>query len=455
LQTGWSEAKRVGAQGAAIGVGGGASLGLASNLGAGAQGLTRGGQLLRSTLAGGGGQALGSMTGAALSDVPQGQSRGGYVLRSGLTGFALGGFGAAAGTASQGLGSSVARFGVGVGLPSAVGAGATYLQTGDLSQSLQTGALSLTVGALASRQQAAGPTPGQQRAFSLGRRVAGTTRAYVGAAMLGLGNVGPSLRMGESPTAISMTTGQQEPALVSPRQTPTMPQEQAPLLQQPTPGQQQAAAPATQEPHGSQAPVSAPRAPGLSGPTAQQAIPSGEEIWAQITDELSLEAPKAHAGGVASAVADAQSAGFLGPRGAPGRVDIAVEPHSAAGEVRTQYGVSGADVQSAHIGPTSFLRSQPGYSRSRAQTTLLDRNVHAALDSHWKAWAITQRQAGRTDVSAGELYNVMLGAIEQTPGLTQRVKGALSFRLQQELFQELGLSPADKVPLPYPNVPPQ
>ncbi len=233
LRTGWSEAKRVGAQGAAIGVGGGASLGLASNLGAGAQGLTRA-QLLRTTLAGGGGQALGSMTGAALSDVPQGQSRAGYVLGSGLTGFALGGFGAAAGTASQGLGS-VARFGVGVGLPSAVGAGATYLQTGDLSQSLQTGALSLTVGALASRQQPAGPTPAQQRAFSLGRQVAGTTRAYVGAAMLGLSNVGPSLRMGESPAAISMTTGQQESAVVPPAQAPVSQPESA---QQPAPGPQ-------------------------------------------------------------------------------------------------------------------------------------------------------------------------------------------------------------------------
>jgi hypothetical protein len=235
LRAGLSEGKRVGAQGLAIGVGGGASLGLASNLGVGAQGLTRGGQLLRSAVAGGGGQALGSMTGAALSDVPKGQSRAGYMLRSGLMGTGLGAFGAAAGTASQGLGSSLARFGVGVGLPSAVGAGVTYMQTGDLSQSLQTGALSLTVGALASRQQPAGPTPAQQRAFSLGRQVAGTTRAYVGAAMLGLSNVGPSLRMGESPAAISMTTGRQESAVVPSAQAPASQPESA---QQPAPGPQ-------------------------------------------------------------------------------------------------------------------------------------------------------------------------------------------------------------------------
>jgi Domain of unknown function (DUF4157) len=283
LQTGWSEAKRVGAQGAAIGVGGGASLGLASNLGVGAQGLTRGGQLLRSTLAGGGGQALGSMTGAALSDVPEGQSRAGYVLRSGLTGFALGGFGAAAGTAAQGLGSPLARFGVGVGLPSAAGAGATYLQTGDLSQSLQSGALSLTVGALASRQQAAGPTPGQQRAFALGRQARGTARAYLGAAMLGLGNVGPSLRMGQSPTAISMTAGQQEaaPVPVPSAQAPAAQPEPAPQpapSAQPTSPQQVAATPQQQQ----QAPnVRISAGASIANPARQVTDPFSGEVLGQ------------------------------------------------------------------------------------------------------------------------------------------------------------------------------
>jgi hypothetical protein len=117
--------------------------------------------------------------------------------------------------------------------------------------------------------------------------------------------------------------------------------------------------------------------------------------------------------------------------------------------------VSGAQVQSAHIGPTSFLRDVPDYSRSGAATTLLDRNVHAALDGHWKAWAISQRQAGRTSVSVQEMYNVMLDAIDRTPGLSQYVKNTLSWRLQVELFQELELQPAQTVQLPYPNVSPR
>ena len=193
--------------------------------------------------------------------------------------------------------------------------------------------------------------------------------------------------------------------------------------------------------------------PGLAVPPS--ATPAGEEVFAQITEELSLEAARAKTGGAASAAADAESAGLIGPKGAPGRADVALQSHGAASAVRGQYGVSGADMQSAHLGPTSYLRSVHGYSRSGAQTTLLDSDVHTALDNYWKSWSIQQRQAGRTDVSVEELYKVMLDAIDHTPGLAQLVKNTLSWRLQLELFQELSLKPGAKIQLPYPNVKPR
>ncbi|MGW5671220.1 eCIS core domain-containing protein [Micromonospora sp. NPDC003776] len=232
LRTGLSEGRRVGEQGFAIGVGGGASLGLARNLGVGAAGLTRGGQLWRGALAGGGGNALGSMTGAALSDVPEGESRAGFVLRSGAWGAGLGMFGGAAGAGSQWLTSPAARLGVGVGLPSLAGAGATYLQTGgDWSQTLQAGALGLTVGTLASRQPT-GVTPGQQRAFELGRGLMRTTRTYAGALMIGLGNVGPSVRMSESSAPTTIVVRDSDAGAVQQSQAPVQQQSPAPVQQQ-------------------------------------------------------------------------------------------------------------------------------------------------------------------------------------------------------------------------------
>lgn len=181
--------------------------------------------------------------------------------------------------------------------------------------------------------------------------------------------------------------------------------------------------------------------------------PRGEEVFAELTDELTMEAGQARSPGVAGAVADAEGAGLTGPRGAPGTADLAVQPHGSASGVRGAQGVSGTDVQSAHLGPTSALRGQAGYSRGGADTVLLDRNVHAALDGHWKQWAQAQRRAGRTEVPASELYRVMIDAIDQTPGITQRMKNAMSWRLELELYGDLGLTPASPVTLPYPNIP--
>jgi len=178
----------------------------------------------------------------------------------------------------------------------------------------------------------------------------------------------------------------------------------------------------------------------------------GPEIWDEVSKELGLEPPGPEMS-PAEAAARAEQGGLTGPRGAPGTVDLATQPHGNASAIRGQYGVSGTDVQSAHVGPTSFLRDVPGYSRSGAETVLLDRATHAALDQHWKSWAIAQRQAGRVAVPVSELYSVMLDAIEQTPGLAQRTKNALAWRLQLELFRDLNLSPATTVELPYSNVP--
>jgi hypothetical protein len=183
--------------------------------------------------------------------------------------------------------------------------------------------------------------------------------------------------------------------------------------------------------------------------------PKGPEIWEQISKELQLDPASAEAApvDVAGAVRDARAAGLTGPPGQPGTVDLGVQPHRWAPAAREGHGVSGKDVQSAHLGPTSFLRDLPGYSRGGADTVLLDRATHAAFDQHWKNWAMDQRRAGRTTpVSASELYAVMLDAIDQIPKMEQRVKNAMAWRLQLELFRDLGLAPTDTVTLPYPNV---
>ena len=199
-----------------------------------------------------------------------------------------------------------------------------------------------------------------------------------------------------------------------------------------------------------------PQSAGTPPPAAGRP-PQRPEIWEQISRELDLDPTTAEAAptDVAGAARDARAAGLTGvPGGQPGRVHLEVQPHRTAPQARSGLGVSGSDVQSAHVGPTSFLRDVPGYSRGGADTVLLERATHAAFDQHWKDWAMAQRRAGRTAVSTSELYAVMLDAIDQIPKLSQLTKNAMAWRLQLELFRDLGLSPTDTVTLPYPNVSP-
>lgn len=177
------------------------------------------------------------------------------------------------------------------------------------------------------------------------------------------------------------------------------------------------------------------------------------DVFSELSVELALERPGTGARGAAAAAEEASRAGFLGPRGEPAIADLGVQTHGAAPAVRAQRGQTGTSAESAHVAPTAAMRSTPGYSRSSALTTLLEPSTHAAFDAHWKAWSIAERQAGRTSCTISELYQVMLTAIENTPGLTQRVRNTLAFVLEQELFNQRGLRPTDTVPLPYPNVP--
>lgn len=156
----------------------------------------------------------------------------------------------------------------------------------------------------------------------------------------------------------------------------------------------------------------------------------------------------------ANAVADAAAAGFLGPQGQPGTVAGGVQPHSSAPDTRAGMGVSGSTHQSAHIGPTSFLRGVDDYSRGGALTMIMDRATHAAFDAHWKAWAQAQRRAGRDRCTVGELRTVMHAAIGQIPGMDERQRGTLTWLLDIEFQRTLGLAESQTVELPYKNIGP-
>jgi hypothetical protein len=178
------------------------------------------------------------------------------------------------------------------------------------------------------------------------------------------------------------------------------------------------------------------------------------DIWSELRDEHGLDLAETGVlpENMEAAIDAAVAAGLIGERGAPGTVALAVQMHNHARTVRHAYEVSGWDVQSAHLGPTSFLRHVDGYSRAKADTVLLGRQTHAALDSWWKDWAIEQRQHGRDRVTVAELHHKMLESIEQT-SIPDVTKQAMAWRLNIELYGDLGLRPEEEIQLPYANVP--
>ncbi|MFJ3772006.1 hypothetical protein ACIPX0_09935 [Streptomyces sp. NPDC090075] len=180
-----------------------------------------------------------------------------------------------------------------------------------------------------------------------------------------------------------------------------------------------------------------------------------DDVFARLYVELAhLPSAPPSGTGVPSAVADAQAAGLLGPLGAPGTVDLAVQRHADASAVRGAHGVTGAQVQSAHTSPTSFLRDVTGYSRGDAPSTLLPTWAHTAFDQPWKNWAMARRRAGDTQVTVARLYAEMLAAVDRIPLLDQATRNTIAWVIHRELFYDLGLSPGDNLTLPYPNVPP-
>jgi hypothetical protein len=183
--------------------------------------------------------------------------------------------------------------------------------------------------------------------------------------------------------------------------------------------------------------------------------PRGPEVFDELSRELGMTTEESAGRSIRDAVADARAAGFIDAEGRPtGSVDLATQPHGSAPTVRSELGLTGAEAPSAHVGPTSGLRGVPGYSRSGANTVLMSPEMHRGFDAHWQRWAMDLRRSGRTDVSVAELYAEMLTAIEQIPGMPQNARNALAWRLQLELFSELGLSPTSRVALPYPNIGP-
>ncbi|MEO8962988.1 MAG: DUF4157 domain-containing protein [Ginsengibacter sp.] len=192
---------------------------------------------------------------------------------------------------------------------------------------------------------------------------------------------------------------------------------------------------------------------------ADTEVPKGpadtEEMGQQLTDDLGLSPPVTRQTiNVSQSVADAIGGGFVSKTGEPLKVDMTVQFHRDASDVRQATDQTGKDFQSAHHVPSSVGNKLPdsaGYSRRGAVTVLLPPATHRAFDDYWKRESIKLRQAGVSTVTVAAFREIMDEAIAQTPGITNKARGAMRMVITTE-FRDLGLNDTDVVELPYSNI---
>ncbi|WKA26451.1 hypothetical protein [Bradyrhizobium roseum] len=454
LSVGWQEGKRGAKEGFVSGVGGGVGLSTGRALGLGAQQLSRAQTVARSMAAGSGGGGSSELARGII------EQRGVVdILKRTGEGLVLGGAGGSIGGASSTISNPVLRQTAAIGGDVGLNAGVAYAETGSLREAALAGANSIAVsgGVAAARQHPTGTSTGERWAADVGKSAKREAVNLAASAMLGMADV-PALRgTGAAPGAVigqplsggRMITEAPTRPVTSTNEGPVKAAEVAQAGSNAAADRGQTATQTTQPTtHAEQTAASQATQPSSTARIA------GPEVFAEISAELGLGTPaQSTLPGVRGAVADAAAAGLIGHQGAPGTVDVAFQAHGSASDVRGQYGVTGAQRQSAHINATAFVRTAPGYSRSAAPTLLLNASTHRAFDNHWKQWAMAQRRAGRTDCSISEMRSAMHAAIDNIPNLSPKVRGTMAWRLDLEIH-ELGLADGDRVPLPYSNVRP-
>lgn len=467
LGTGLDEGIRVGKQGAAIGLGGGASFGLARNLGLGAEGLSVGQNLWRGAVSQGVGGGLGGTASGLLQEPPEGRTRSEMALQGGLTGLGLGAFGGGTGAVARTLGSPAAQYALGVGAPTLAAGGVRYLETGDWSQAAQSSAVALAVGSagrLQASERAAAPrdargyTPGEARAFEFGRSAMQTGRAYAMAGAMGLANASPAFRMAETGGSYSLSDPRTGAGSVSsstvqppvqqapvPAATTTAPTTTAPTTTAATTAPT-TTAPTTTAPT-TTPPVATPVATTAQTPVAPVAVSQAASAVASQQVGTTAQSETSFAG-VNQATAPStplRSApvAALEASQIPG-VRTMAGTHSSSPRVRAAAGVTGADFESAHVLAQTIGAAinavRPGaYSPGRALAILLRPPVHSAYDQGWiPQW--NQRVATGQRTTLGDARDLLRNAINGIPNnvMTPQERGDLWFALDTEI-NALGL----------------
>ncbi|WP_157537787.1 hypothetical protein [Kitasatospora azatica] len=146
---------------------------------------------------------------------------------------------------------------------------------------------------------------------------------------------------------------------------------------------------------------------------------------------------------------------MLREEGATGEVVAAGErlslaPYAKAAEARAEIGAP-PGTQGLHLFPDAVGKHIPGFKKDAALVLLEPRAINTEMDAGWKLAFQRMQAEGRATATAWEVHNAVSESIGAAAHLSPGVKASLQLRLQDEMFIELGLDPAQELILPYAN----
>lgn len=129
------------------------------------------------------------------------------------------------------------------------------------------------------------------------------------------------------------------------------------------------------------------------------------------------------------------------------RLDLA--PYGSRQRQARHHGVHGQGTHEAmHPAPQSVLKNLPQYNPRHALTVLYDKDKHRAFDRMWKDDFNELRRQGRTDVTTQEVFDIVSRAIDESGSFEPGIAESMKHHLQDELFNQMGLSNDSLLRLP-------
>lgn len=129
----------------------------------------------------------------------------------------------------------------------------------------------------------------------------------------------------------------------------------------------------------------------------------------------------------------------------PSSGQLGLHTHGVASTIRDEFGVTGKQLESAHVLPNDVLETL-GLSGDSGLAALAPKEVNSAIDRQWKA-AWKRAKANGEQLTVADVHDIVRRSFANAPDnvVNPQMKGTLQFALEYQIYSRMGLAPNDVV----------